>query len=234
MLMNHLVQLFDQHSGSAMVLLTAAYVLTTAALFVLAYRQFLFAARLEQNRAKPAVILDLIKDRLAINVILKNFGQTAAYNIRISVNPPLLAVRGGPNEAPSAERETPIPFIEQGVESLVPGREIKGFVGFWPRFSSHYSDLRFRGEVAYRDQRGKDYCDPFVIDLSGERGLGQVQRYGLHEIAKELQEIRRILDHIATGYRKPLVRVISEQQHQRDEEAAYNEAVREAEPPSPQ
>jgi hypothetical protein len=226
--MNQFVQLVDQHSGFALVALTAAYVLTTVALFVLSYRQFRFAMRLEENRIKPSLVLDLVKDGLAVNVTLKNLGQTVAHAIKISVDPPIRALYGGAQAVPTLERDEGLPFIENGIESLVPGGEIQGLVGFWPRFSSHYRDLRFRGEISYRDHIGRRYTEPFVIDLSGERGLGHVRRYEIHDVAKELQEIRKLLDHIATGYRKPLVRVITEKEHQRNEEAALEEAIREA------
>jgi len=214
--------------GFLSALLTLVYVIATLCLVLLGFLQLRAAFKLERARTRPVIILDLITEHAFVHVTLKNFGQTTARNIKVVTYPEIRTLHGGPNTMPAQERDEPIPFIANGVTMMPPQREIKSAVGFWPRFLSHYPQLRFSGYVAYRGSDQARYRDDFEIDLSAQRGVMHIERLGLHEVAEELKELARSIRHIATGFEKPLVRIIAEDAYRRREKKWAKRAMREA------
>jgi hypothetical protein len=58
-----------------------------------------------------------------------------------------------------------------------------------------------------------------VIDLAAEEGILYLGRKDINDVANRLEDISKTLEHLASGYKKPLVRTISEQEHERKEAA---------------
>jgi hypothetical protein len=201
------VGLFDRHAGFVMALLTATYVLATWILVRLAYKQLRAAFELERNRTRPMVSLDLVVEHYFVHVSLRNLGQTIAQNIKITVQPDIRSLYGGKFEGvyldPSEEGDEPVPFLQEGVISLAPGREIKGELGYIERFRQHYGAKPFEGTISYCGYDGSKYAERVVLDLGAHRGLGHIERYEIHDVAEALRKLDGHVKTIANTLMRP-------------------------------
>jgi hypothetical protein len=222
--MSQIIQWCNTNQGFLSGCLTFVYVLATICLVWLASRQLAHATELERGRTRPFVIFDLVLDHHFVFAQVTNSGQRPARDVRISIKPRLQCVLGGEGQVPPQERALDIAFIERGVAMLAPGRTISALGGFWARFHSAYPSLRFEGEVSYNDGEGHRYTEPFVADLSAHEGLLYRGTKDIEDVAKQLEGIARTLDHISSGFRKPLVRTITEDQYRAEEQASIEEA----------
>lgn len=53
--------------------------------------------------------------------------------------------------------------------------------------------MRYVATVTYRNDRGKDYEETYPLDLDARRGFKSIIVKGTHEVAEELEKIRRTL-----------------------------------------
>ena len=195
-----IVRFCDSHSGFLLALLTALYVSATMILVWLSHRQFRFAVETERQRNQPSVALDVVNEFFSVGVSLKNFGRTEARNIRITITPKLFYLH------PTSEM--PVPFIDNGVPVLAPGRELKGAIGGWTRFHQRYPDLKFTGELSYEDVGGRRYRIPVGIDLTNEVGFAKPVRYNIHDLVKVVEQLRDEIHSVANGSQTPRVRIV--------------------------
>ena len=226
-----IIELTNKNQGSVMALLTLVYVLTTIGLAViglysvrLTRRQLTLAVELERNRTRPFILFDLINRPPWVLAVIKNGGQTAAFQVKFNLSPELKIVLGGQTMVPREEREIDITFIKQGISVMPPGREIETLIGTWSRVEDRYPNLRFEGKITYKDTQGREYNEPALLDLSFQKGLLHRETKDLEDVAKHLEEISKEIHHIGTGFHKPLVRTISEDQHRREDEDFVKQA----------
>jgi hypothetical protein len=184
----------DRHSGSAMALLTLIYVIATL---------LLLSVALERSRTRPVVVFELLIEHYFVHLSIRNYGQSVARNVKITIEPELRILHGGKGFDgvfidPPDESDEPIPLLTDGITSLAPGREIKGEIGFVQRFQQHYSETQFTGWIVYEGPDGTDYRDAFSADLLAGRRLGQIQRYDIHDVAEALRGARSELERIKT------------------------------------
>lgn len=202
-----MVAILDRHAGFVMAVLTATYVVATWVLVRLAYKQLRAAFELERNRIRPTVVLDLIVEHYFVHVSLRNLGQTMAQNVKIALQPEIRSLYGGKFEGvhldPSEEGDEPVPFLQDGVTSLAPGREIKGELGYIERFRQHYGEKPFIGTVSYFGPDGSKYAEQVAIDLGAHRGLGHIARYEIHDVAEALRKLNDHVKAIANKITRP-------------------------------
>jgi hypothetical protein len=227
-----LVELTNRNQGSVMAVLTLVYVLTTIGLALIALRsvhltgrQLTLAVELERNRTRPFILLDLVNRPPWVLAVVKNIGQTAGLEVKFKLSPELKILLGGKNMVPREERELDIPFITQGIAVMPPGREIETLIGTWSRVESRHPNLHFEGIVSYKDTQGREYSEPALLDLNSLKGLLHRGAKDIGDVAKQLEEISKELHHIGTGYHKPLIRTLSEDQYRREEEEAIEQAL---------
>ncbi len=152
-------------------------------------------------------------------------GQTVALNVKIDVQPKLQHVYGGEAAFPRDERTKSLPFIDRGIPTLSPGREIKALVGFSARVHSAYPDMRFGGTISYSDRAGQFYSEPFIIDAVALEAHAYRVSKDIEDVAKQLEEIARTLASVASGSSKPLVRTVTEKEYAAQEEAFVAEMM---------
>jgi len=194
-----MINWLNQNAGATLAVLTAVYVLATIVLTVVAIRgasisrQTLEATeRLERERSRPYVTVNLVNQpRGVIQMVVENFGKTAAYDVKIQTTPEILILHGGEGVHPPAESEDPHPFIRHGIPFLPPRMLQKNVIALsFKRFKAKYESKRFEGSVSCQDKDGHRYTDPLVIDLSIQEGLHFLTEY---EVGKELHGILEVL-----------------------------------------
>jgi len=155
---------------------------------VVAWRQLREARRLRLEQAQPYVVA--FAERTpghdqALDIVIRNFGTTAARDVTLEVTPPLM--RSGHAGKPPEEVKLP-----GTLPVLVPGQEWRTF---WDLGSNRAdSDLISRHDavVSYRDSQGKALpSTPSVIDWDDFSDRTWLVTYGMHETATALRELSK-------------------------------------------
>lgn len=176
-----------------------AFVAIGAAIF--AYQQVKEARKTRERVAQPEVIvfLDHHNVRRYVDFVIKNFGQTTAYNIQITLPP--LDVAHYVNQDTGKEvrhllRPDKIAVLAPGQEwrtvwdSVVRRENFKGVLT--DQYGGH---VTFDDKVSGKDKRS--YCNPIALDIRMfwntmwiERNESRSVKNALYEISETLQEYK--------------------------------------------
>jgi hypothetical protein len=235
---NSVIDLCNQNTGFLQALLTLIYVLTTIGLAAFAWRSNKLAQKniqvlsnLEIERTRPYVTFEFYQESPIVCFKLTNRGQTSALDVSITTNPRIRLLLGGAVSFPKEKTEKDLAIIEHGVSSLAPGQEISGFVGSFDRVRETNPTLIYECALKYRSSSGRNYEELIQVDLRYTQGLMHLDRKTIHHVAKELEEIRRELNHLATGFSKPhvLTQDVADHRAEQDEYIRQMEAERQKE-----
>jgi len=148
------------------------------------------ARRLRREQAQPYVVVFAQESDSGpwnIDLVIKNFGETAATDVRVTFSAPLdsAVLRTPPSHSPIKTPEV--------IPVLVPGQEWRTF---WDSTQARdeAKDLpqRYTATVVFSDshRRPVDAHYEFVIDWQVLLDRGFVQVYNVHHIADALRDIR--------------------------------------------
>jgi hypothetical protein len=226
-----MIEWCNSNQGFVMAVLTAVYVIATIHLVRGANRANSIAeqnvrdlTKLEQERLRPLVEIRIESDVPFLVLRVTNQGQTPAYEIRVETSPLIKAVMGGDGSYPSAKTEKSIGIIEHGMGSLGAGCSESAILGTLSRVEEVYPEMRFVGKVRFRSFTGQEYSSPVDIDLRYMKGALHVNHKTIHDVANRLEEIRRELGHLRSGFHKPHVIVQSIAEKRAEDEAFVSQA----------
>lgn len=147
------------------------------------------ALALRRERAQPYVAV-FMEPLVAVDpkfqeLVIKNFGATAAFSIRIESEPTMA------REWQGQAQKVPLPEVP----TLVPGQEWRVLWDFFP--ARHEAGLPDRHEVKvlFEDSRGESFTLAYTLDWGTNRDRLGVKTFGVHHGVKELQRIRKRLGH---------------------------------------
>lgn len=208
-----MIQWLNDYQGFVLALLTFVYVLATIVLVAISLVQAKLtrasldsAAQSEKRRYRPHVLFDLYSEDISLYASLRNTGATPAFNVTLTLSPEIYCDLRGQKRI--------CPLIGQSITFLAPTREVRDACAFGEEFSKHFPEPIFIGSVAYEDADGTKYKDDFRIDLRAQRELMYVSK---NDPGRELEKIARALDALTSNRFKPLIRVITEKQHRKEE-----------------
>lgn len=143
------------------------------------------ALRREQAQPYVAVFMEPLTavDRKFQQLVVKNFGETAAFAICLESEPTMVREwQGQPQEVPLPE-----------IPTLVPGQEWRVLWDFFP--NRHNAGLPDRHEVTVRfaDSLGENFTLSYTLDWGVNRDLLSVTTFGIHHGVQELKKIRERL-----------------------------------------
>lgn len=143
-----------------------------------------------EETTRPYVVLDVEAWQTIATLKVKNIGQTIARNVTFRFTPELASTfdrdRGG-GDYVLAEIE----MFARGIPSLAPGRELSTLLDQVPARIEAGLPNRYEVEISFAAPNGRQYTDRQVVSLDTLIGLTRVERKGLHEIAKSLDDIKR-------------------------------------------
>lgn len=151
------------------------------------------ARRLRREQAQPYVVVFTEgsgNDPRHLDLVIKNFGKTAAIDVRVVFSAPLesAVLRGHPSHSPIKTPDV--------IPVLVPGQEWRTFWDFTPA-RDQASDLpdEYVATVTFSDSQGQrvDAEYRFVINWRVLIDRGFVNVYNLHNAAEALREISEVL-----------------------------------------
>lgn len=195
-----------------MALLTGVYVLATIILVCMAHKANAISeqnvrdlTKLEQERLRPLLEVQIKSDVPFLVLHVTNHGQTPAYKIRIETTPAIKAVMGGEGCIPPNKTEKSIGLIEHGMGSLGAGISESAILGTFSRVEEVYPEMRFTGNVTFRSYTGEEYNSPIDLDLQYMKDAMHVNKKTIHDVANQLEEVRKLLGHLGSGFHKPHV-----------------------------
>jgi hypothetical protein len=107
--------------------------------------------------SRPYVFASLTSQNRKIDLVIKNFGPRAAYNIVVRTEPDLSAIA-----LTIVGDKMFRPLLRQ--EVLAPGQEVKGLVSLTPALVRSSALRAFDFTITYDDSSGKQFIERYSID----------------------------------------------------------------------
>jgi hypothetical protein len=189
-------------------------------------------ADLDRARTQPYVVMFTEPSGatpVLIDLVVKNFGQSAATNVRIDLSPWPSRTKGGGQDD---EEEVAMPEV---IPILAPGQEWRTL---WDNgLKRKKTDLpdKHVGTVSYEGLPNADgtisqLATPTVIDWSIYKSRRWVEVRTAHDSAKSLREIERVMSKWTEGNLGPLSVIVRDGNAKDLEDAAYmDERLKESE-----
>jgi hypothetical protein len=160
---------------------------------IVGLRQYHLAQQLRAEQAQPYAVAYLEPSAAGdfyVDLVVRNFGATAAHHVRLTIDPPAQRHAGSAGMVRLPD-EIPV---------LVPGQEWRAF---WDTGQRAESKLPRRHEavVAFSDSHGRELpAIRSILDWDViEHHRGRIDVFGVHHVAKALRELNKT---VAT-WRKP-------------------------------
>jgi hypothetical protein len=150
-------------------------------------RQEIDAQILRRDRTQPyvAVFMEPLSavDPKFQELVIKNFGATAAYNVQVVSEPEMV------REWEGKSQKVPLPVVP----TLAPGQEWRALWDFFPRRHSAGLPSRHDVTVSFEDSHGESFEFDYVLDGAVNIDRLSVKTFSLHHGVKELKKIREQL-----------------------------------------
>lgn len=179
----------------AQVGLVAAQLLVLVAAAVFAWRQVKEARELREEQNRPFVVVDFdVEGGYLVHLQVENMGTSLARDVRIEIDPPL--------ESAIEIEISKLKMLNDGIATLAPGKKYRAFFDMSFRRNEDRPDLpmNYTARVRYSDERRKRSFDETLnLDLDQYMEIRTVTRRGLHDIHKQLEQLRKILEKWTSG-----------------------------------
>jgi hypothetical protein len=152
----------------------------TAAIALWQVRQ---ARSLQEEEARPVVVVDLDVDRhpKIIYMTFENYGRTSAHDVKVTFEPPLTTT--------IADGDF-VGFFSNTFPTLAPGKRIVGvFDSSVQRLPRTDLPKRYTARAIYFDRRRRRFEDKFVLDLSVYEGRMSVTEKDIGDVVDNLKAI---------------------------------------------
>lgn len=136
---------------------------------------------LERERSQPYVVIqtDQAAAHTILDIVIKNYGQTAAYDVKIDIDP-------WPRRAVGGDEEVEMPVV---IPFLAPGQEWRTlWDGFIQRSSSELPDHHV-AKVSYRGLGDQRLHTEAILDWGIYKSMQYMVTYGIHDLAKAVREM---------------------------------------------
>ncbi len=154
-----------------------------------AVRQVGEARKLRRQQAQPYVAVFMDRngaDPKLVDLVLRNFGTTAATEITLDIDPP-------PKRAAASEVGHGDVWLPDRIPTLVPGQEWRQLWDSTPQRVDAKLPDRHDALVRFKDPQGTEHCFGFVLDWGATRKRMYAQTYGMHDGVEALREIAKKL-----------------------------------------
>jgi hypothetical protein len=180
-------------------------------------------ARLRREQAQPYVVASIEASEASsvlIKLVVRNFGATAAHDVRLDVTPT-------PTRGIDKGEQPEYLWLPQRFPVLVPGQEWRtlwdsGIARADTELPDHHTAV-----ITYSDSQGERYTTEAVLDWRMVKDREAVVIYGAHHAGQALREISKTLgkwnDHATGG-----LSVYTRDGDARDQRAAERRAARQA------
>jgi hypothetical protein len=176
---------------------TAIAALSTLGTFIIAaiaawiaLKQVKLARELAEEQARPYVVA-FLEERPPLSrlytLVIRNIGQTAARNLRVTIDPPFVRAR----EDVAGHHFMDAVFLNEVTDVLAPQGEIFNFLDDGPERYETNLPGAFTVTLRYEDRAGAQLVDEYKLDFTAGRGDLRVDNFTVHHVAKALQAIAK-------------------------------------------
>lgn len=164
---------------------TGAATLVIAAIAAgIALFQLVQAKKLERDKSQPYVIMTMEESISPeyIDLVIRNYGQTAAYDVRVELSPSPTRVQAG------AE----VVDLPEVIPVMAPGQEWRTH---WDTASDRYNSGlpdRHEGTITYsgeKDVYKKHFSTTAILDWSIYKSRRLMVKYGVHDLALAVRKM---------------------------------------------
>lgn len=166
--------------GFITALMTYLYVILTGQMV----RQMIKSS---EQELRPYIIVDIEIIELAGYFILRNIGKMPAQNLRVTINPELIALD---------DKSLSTTLLKNPIAFMPPGKEIRTVLRDRKRMLCDEAPLVFEVELKY-EWEGKSACEKYTVDISFYGSQYYLERKDIHDVAKSIEQINRNLTQIA-------------------------------------
>lgn len=173
-----------------------------------------------RDQARPFVVVDLEPSEAwgnVINLVIENVGKTLATDVRMEFDPPMTSSMSNEQGYRFAEA----PLFKNGIPSMPPGRRFEALFDLSHKRLEAGLPMTFKVKVQCKDARGKQQPElEYLVDLSFRYDLRRTEIRTLHHVAKNLEDILRLLRDWSAGSQglRVLQRDAKEYQRELEEE----------------
>lgn len=222
--MTDLLTFLNDNAGALNVLFTAVVAGATVVYAVLTSRLVRETRDLRRAQTEPQVeVFMRMRDEWVslIDLVIKNIGLGPAYDVRFVV----AVDQDSPGSQDLIKALRELRSVTSGIRFLAPGQE---FSSHWTVMTENFDtkiEARITLKSTYRDASGASYHRDHVVDFSELKGVSRIGEPPLLKIAKLMEDLKRDISSLATGFRRLNVDVYDSQDRQaaqaaRDEERA--------------
>ncbi len=168
----------------------ASWVTAVVAAVGLAFagRQVLELRKTREEQARPLVYVDVQPSQAwgnFLNLVVENVGSTLARDVTIEFDKALESSQSSVDFADTV-------LLREGIATLPPGRGVHTFFDASHKRIESELPMRYEATVRCKDARGRAQVPlRYVIDLKYLYGRTEINEYGVHHVAKALQEIEK-------------------------------------------
>lgn len=177
--------------------------------------------RLQQNR--PFVVIDFeVEAGYLIYLEITNLGTSLARDVRIEIDPPL--------KTTTEIHLEDMKMLNEGVPTLAPGKKLKTLYDLFNRRNDDSLPSTHTAMLHYTDEDGgRSFEEEFILDLELYRYLSTVTRRSVHDLHKQLEEIRKVLAGWSANIGRGMVAMSYEEAKARENEIINGMEERERE-----
>lgn len=214
-----LLEFLNQNSGAFAVIFSAVVAIATTVYAILTWILVSETRKMRQAQTEPKVSINIQPREEWINLtdmVIQNTGFGPAYDIDFEMSPDFEYAKG--------RFLSDLGFMKNGLKYLAPSQKLQFFLTSMVENFEEKTQTPFEIKVTYQNSVGKTYEDVYLIDFSELVGLLQLGEPPLHKIAKNIENIRKDIGHLSTGFHRLKVIVytmkdIQEETKQRLEQA---------------
>lgn len=187
--MDRFWQLIARNAGPIQALCSIATVVIAGVAAVIALHQLAAGYRIHREQAQPYVAVGMRSldrvDSHFIEFFVRNFGQTAAFDVQVTSDPPL-------QQAWQGEAAEPM-WVFDVLPTLVPGDEWRQMLGFAPSHFEGGLPMKYDVTVTWKDSDGEPFTAKYFLDWDAHRNRSSVSQKTVHHLAGTMRDVEKDL-----------------------------------------
>jgi len=192
-----LLEFLNENSGVFSVVFSAVVSIATVVYAILTWKLVSEARKMRETYTEPKVSV-VVQPReewiYFIDMIIQNVGLGPAYKIHFNITPNF--------EYAPEKFLSELGFVKSGLSYLAPSQKLRFFLTSMLENFEEKISKPFEVRITYQNTIGKKYKDVYKIDFSQFVGLSKLGEPALYKIAKNIEEIKRDINHLSTGFIK--------------------------------
>jgi hypothetical protein len=167
-----------ENAATVEALATVGLLLIATAAAWIALAQVNEARRLRREQAQPYVVAGMRSNPtspMIMEIFLRNYGNTAAFDVRVEADPPLTSQWDA--------EHTELVILFDALPTMAPGEE---WATLWDSATTRWESsqpLRSTLTVSFVDTFGKKHVAEYVLDWDAHKHRQYVVKKGMHELA---------------------------------------------------